>query len=69
MTRQEKHDRLKQLMSNKKFNAGLESQEKYCVGCARTCNVILKDGEICGDRLQYVCLSEFHKVLAEIKND
>lgn len=34
------------------FDASRESQDEYCNGCANlvACNVMLKDGEECGDR-------------------
>jgi len=36
----------------KPFNASRESQDDYCAACvhADACNVMLKDGEECGDR-------------------
>lgn len=40
-------------MNTKPFDAARESQDDYCAGCvhADSCNVMLKDGEDCGDRL------------------
>lgn len=31
-----------------------DSQDEYCRGCIlkNVCNVILKDGEVCGDRVE-----------------
>jgi len=40
----------------KPFNESRESQDAYCRGCvhADACNVILKDGEQCGDRAEAI---------------
>ena len=40
--------------TSKPFNASQQSQDDYCKDCANVCacNVILKDGETCGDRIE-----------------
>ena len=42
------------------FNESRESQDDYCADCAHAdaCNVMLKDGEDCGDR--YVTTYQAH---------
>jgi len=43
-------------MYAKPFNASRESQDDYCADCANVCacNVVLKDGEDCGDRAEAI---------------
>jgi len=40
----------------KPFDSSRESQDDYCAGCANACacNVMLKDGEDCGDRAEAI---------------
>ena len=43
-------------MNTKPFDSSRESQDYYCRGCVHaeegSCNVMLKDGEDCGDRTE-----------------
>jgi len=43
-------------MNAKPFDSSRESQDYYCRGCVHaeegSCNVMLKDGEECGDRIE-----------------
>ena len=43
-------------MNAKPFNESRESQDDYCADCANVCacNVVLKDGEDCGDRAEAI---------------
>ena len=45
-------------MDAKPFNESNQSQDDYCAGCIYhpLCNVMLRDGEICGDKV--ACLSD-----------
>jgi len=43
-------------MNAKPFDESRESQDDYCADCANvcSCNVMLKDGEACGDRAEAI---------------
>ena len=41
---------------NDDFMGAVTPQEAYCMGCSHfgACNVILKDGEVCGDKREEI---------------
>ena len=42
----------------KPFRESQESQDDYCRGCECLCNVMLKDGEECGDRYEITAVDQ-----------
>jgi len=47
-------------MNAKPFNESRESQDDYCADCAHAdaCNVMLDDGEDCGDRYEITAIDQ-----------